>query len=188
MTPIALDGPAVEPVSLAEMKTFLRLEGDAEDDLVAALIAAARLTLEGATRLAFIRQTWRLILPGWSLRRVIVLPLSPVLEIEAVRVGRPGADVALAPELYRLDREGDPARLLVDLDAPAPAVGEAIAIDLALGFGAVPAAVPAPLRLAVRRLVARWYENRGDGPPAGPGDLKGDIAALIAPYCRRRLA
>jgi uncharacterized phiE125 gp8 family phage protein len=157
MTPIALDGPAVEPVSLAEMKTFLRVDGDAEDDLVAALIAAARLTLEGATRLAFIRQTWRLTLSAWPARRVVVLPPSPILEIEAVRVGRAGTAVALAPELYRLDGAGDPARLLVDLDAPAPAVtGEAIEIDLAAGFGAVPAAVPAPLRLALRRLVARW--------------------------------
>ena len=187
MNPIALDGPAVEPVTLSDMKAFLRVDGNAEDDLVAALIAAARITLERATRLAFITQTWRLRLSAWPRERAVTLPLAPILAIEAVRVGPVGAGTLVSPDLYRL-AEGDPARLLVDVAIASPAgLRDGIEIDLSLGFGDTPAAVPAPLRLALRRLVARWFENRGDGPPAGPGDLKGDIAALIAPYCRPRL-
>jgi uncharacterized phiE125 gp8 family phage protein len=183
MSPIALDGPAVEPVSVAEMRDFLRLDDDAQDDLVAALIAAARVTLEAATRRAFIAQTWRLRLRAWPHDRVVTLPLAPVLAVDAVRIGAASLD----PGLYRLDASGEPARLLVDLSAADAAAGQAIEIDLTLGYGVEAQAVPAPLRLALRRLVARWYENRGDALPAGPADLKGDIAALIAPYLRPRL-
>ena len=38
MKRILLEGPAVEPVLVAEMKAHLRLDGDEEDDLLGALI------------------------------------------------------------------------------------------------------------------------------------------------------
>lgn len=40
MNPIRLAGPAVEPIPLAGMKTYLRLDQDDEDELVEALVAA----------------------------------------------------------------------------------------------------------------------------------------------------
>ena len=45
-----LAGPAMEPVLLAEMKAHLRLDGTAEDDLLGALIAAARVAVETEIR------------------------------------------------------------------------------------------------------------------------------------------
>jgi uncharacterized phiE125 gp8 family phage protein len=167
MTPIALDGPAVEPVTLAEMRAFLRVDDEAQDDVILALIAAARVTLEAATRLAFVAQGWRLRL-DWVVGRPVPLPVAPILAIEAVRLdGAP-----LATNLYRLE-VGDPARLVLDASVPGPLDPRAaLEIDVRLGFGPAAEDVPAPLRLALRRLVARWYENRGDGPPAGGSDLR----------------
>jgi hypothetical protein len=43
MVPIALDGPAVEPVSVPEMRAYLRLDHEAEDELIAGLVKAGRL-------------------------------------------------------------------------------------------------------------------------------------------------
>ena len=40
MNPIPLAGPAVEPISVDEMKAYLRLDGSTEDELVAALVVA----------------------------------------------------------------------------------------------------------------------------------------------------
>lgn len=54
MLPVLVAGPAVEPVSLADMRLYLRLDGTDEDELVAALIAAARLQIEAATRCALL--------------------------------------------------------------------------------------------------------------------------------------
>ena len=50
MVPIALDGPAVEPVSVPEMRAYLRLDHEAEDELIAGLVKAGRLLVEAASR------------------------------------------------------------------------------------------------------------------------------------------
>ena len=50
MTPLLIAGPAVEPVTLAAMRDYLRLDDTAEDDLVAALIKAARLPIGSRRR------------------------------------------------------------------------------------------------------------------------------------------
>src|SRR5690242_14642320 len=65
MPSILLTPPAVEPLSLAEAKAFLRVEHDDDDDIIAALIAGARIHVEAQTRRALITQSWRLVRDCW---------------------------------------------------------------------------------------------------------------------------
>lgn len=189
MNPIPLAGPAVEPITLADAKAYLRLDGGDEDELVGALIAAGRLSVERATRLVLGEQRWRYRLDRWPAGRAVALPLAPVIAVEAVRVTDSGGAVTTAAAAdLRLDDAADPARLLVAASLPEPgSAGGGIAIDLLCGFGASAAAVPEPLRLAVRRLVAHWFEHRGDDPPVAAG-LPADVRALLAAFVRPRLA
>lgn len=59
--------PAVEPVSIDEAKRHLRIDDDVydDDDLVSALIAAARSYVEEVCGRSLLTQTWRLALPGF---------------------------------------------------------------------------------------------------------------------------
>ncbi|KAA2237240.1 head-tail connector protein [Salinarimonas soli] len=185
MTPILVAGPAVEPVTLADMRSTLRSEGG-EDALIEALIRAARLLVEATSRLALLEQTWRLTLDRWPRDRIVRLPLAPLVGLEAVRVHDGAVFSTLDPGLTALDPLSDPPRLLVDATAPEPGRPMAgIEIVVRAGFGAAPEAVPAPLAQAVRLLVARWFENRGDALDDAP--MPPDVAALIAPYRRLRL-
>ena len=87
MIPIFIDGPAVEPITLAEMKAYLRADDDpAQDDLIAGLVKAARLTIEAASRRILIAQRWRVVLDRWPPGGTILLPLSPVIAIDSIRV------------------------------------------------------------------------------------------------------
>ena len=186
MNPIPIAGPAVEPVTLADMRAFLRLDDGAEDDLVASLVRIARHSVEAASGRMLIAQTWRLGLDRWPTDRVVSVPLSPLIGVDAIRVLDAGGLASLvAPALYRVDVASDPARVVVDAAVPSPGRwSQGVEIDVWVGYGTIADAVPAPLRHAIRMLVARWFENRGDAP-AQP--LPPDVLALIAPFRRARL-
>lgn len=65
MSAILLTAPAVEPVSLAEAKAFLRVEHNDDDDLIGALAAGSRIHVEAQTRRALVTQSWRIALYEW---------------------------------------------------------------------------------------------------------------------------
>ena len=186
MFPIQVEGPAVEPVSLADMKAYLRVDDDAEDELVAGLIKAARLMVEATARRVLITQSWRLMLPEWPASRSLALPLSPVIAIDKVEMfDAAGLATQLAADAYALDPTLDPPRLMLRQALPSAASSSGLAVAFRAGFGPVPEDVPATLRLALKIIVARWFENRGD--VAGEQTLPREALALIAPFQRPRL-
>ncbi len=190
MTPILLAGPAVEPLGLDETRLWLRLDATDEDQLVLAFIRAARSAVEQATRRALVAQAWRLRLDRWPHERRLKLPLSPIASLDAVRV----FDAAGAPTLldlagFHIDSARGP-QLVLDTAAPAPGrIANGIEIDVTAGYGASALDVPEPLRMAMRLLVAHWYERRGDAlHEERIATLPAGVAALVAPWRAARLA
>ena len=187
MIPIFIDGPAVEPITLADMKAYLRADDDpAQDDLIAGLVKAARLTIEAASRRILIAQRWRVVLDRWPPGGTILLPLSPVIAIDSIRVtDAAGVATDVPSTAFEADLMSDPPRIAVS-GAPEPGrPRNGIAIELRAGYGASPDAVPATLKLAIRILVAHWFEHRGD--MAGEQILPPEAFALVAPFQRARL-
>ena len=190
MFPTLIDGPAGEPVTLSEMKTWLRLDGDEEDDLVMALVTAARLTIEASMRRFMMAQTWRLTLDAWPPGGMLRLPLAPVRSLVAARVRTgEGVTVSVPAASLRLRAGDDPPTLRIAGPVPLPGPADGgIEIDLSVGYGLTAAEVPAPLRQAVRVLATRWFENRGDGIDPQLQELPRDILVMTAPYRAPRLA
>jgi uncharacterized phiE125 gp8 family phage protein len=184
MSSILLNGPALEPVTLAEAKAWLRVEHDDDDAAIGALAAGARLHVEARTRRALIAQTWRLVLDRWPASGRLAIRPAPVRTLDAVRV-YDGEGVA-----HTLDRQG----FVLDVAASAltfppfalaqPGRSAAgIEIDVTAGYGDAADDVPEPLRQAILMLVAHWYENRGVTAAGGAvALLPANVAALIAPY------
>jgi uncharacterized phiE125 gp8 family phage protein len=185
MSLLLLAAPAAEPVALAEAKAFLKLETDADDLLLEALLVAARMHVEAATRRLLVTQTWRCGFASVPADGILRLPFQPVQSVLAVRlVEAPGDPVGLASADWHADVAASPPRVRLGA-RPGRLVGAEV--DAVAGFGA-PAAVPEPLRQAIRVLAATWYEERtfigtgaaDAGPPAS-------FDALIAPYRIRGL-
>ncbi len=181
--------PAVEPVSLVEVKAQLRLTATDEDALVTTLIAAAVRAVEAATDTALITRRMRLSLDAWPGDGIVAMPVGPVRSVEAIRVfDANGVAAAVDASPVRIDQSALRPRLLISGPRPSPGLPlGGIEIDHTVGFGASAAAVPDPLRLAVRMLAVRWFERRGDDEP-GRGPIAADVAALLAPFRSPRLA
>ncbi|RDI58718.1 head-tail connector protein [Microvirga subterranea] len=186
MNPIQVEGPAVEPVALADMKAHLRVDHDAEDALIEGLTKAARLMVEAASRRLLVEQTWRVALDRWPETGTLLLPLSPLIAVESITfVDASGGSIAIPPERIDADAMSDPPRIAVS-DPPQPGrARNGIVVTVRAGYGAAPGDVPATLRLAIKIIVARWFENRGD--LAGDQTLPPDALAMIAPFRRARL-
>ena len=189
MTPLIIQPPVLEPVALADMKDYLRLDGAQEDALVTTLITAARLMVEAMSGRMLIDQGWRIVLDAWPLGDVVRLPVAPVRQLTAARVFDSAGQPQLVPGNALMLELGTDPPLLRKL-APLPEPGRAhvgIEIDVLAGFGASPSQVPAPLLQAIRMLVARWFEQRGDVVARDAEALPPAIAALVQPWRKVRL-
>lgn len=82
--------PTVEPVTLAEARSHLRLDTDGsppthpDDDLVTNLITTAREYAEDFSRRAFCQQTWDLFLDRFPAGNDIELPKPPLISVTSL--------------------------------------------------------------------------------------------------------
>jgi uncharacterized phiE125 gp8 family phage protein len=185
MSSILLTVPTAEPLALDDVRAFLRVDAHDDDELIAALVAAARLAVEAQTRRALIAQGWRLTLDCWPADGRIPVRPGPLCALTAARV------YDLANNSYPLDvqhfvPDAGACELVVmpwTLMQPTR-IAAGIELDVTVGYGGAAEDVPEPLRQAMRILIAHWYENRGLVVPGAMriAALPATAAALIAPY------
>lgn len=185
MALLMTSGPAVEPISLAEAKAHLRVDGDADDPLITSLITTSRLQIETALSIALIAQTWSYFVDALPASGTIALPLRPVLSLDSVRLNQDdGGITTIPPATFTLDGLSNPPRVLQRQSWSAsvpPRKTNAIEFSMTAGFSSAAASVPAPIRQALLQLVAHWYEHRD------PSEI-GSSAARIPPAVSQLLA
>lgn len=190
MALILTSGPALEPVTVAEAKAHLRVDGSAEDVLINSLILTSRLHIEAALGLALVAQGWTLILDKWPKDGAVPLPIRPVMAIGGVRVySIDDVPETVSSSDYILEGKGVPPRLVPKAGWKAPGRKAAgIEIDFIAGFGALAADVPHPIRHALLLLIAHWYEHRDPLEIGRPeANIPNAVSELLMPYTVPRL-
>ena len=185
MSMLMTAAPAAEPVTLAEAKAQLRVDGNAEDAYITSLIVTSRLQIEAALGLALMTQRWRLTLDDWRGAGIVELPMWPVKSIESIEISQgEGSATTLSSASYHLDGMAKPARLVLKDEAPPQpnAIAEGIAIDFTAGFGIIAASVPQPIRQALLLLVTHWFENREPSATKNGARIPDAVSSLLAPY------
>lgn len=158
-------GPAVEPVSVSEAKSHLRVDISDDDTLIGTLITVARTHVEQHLRRALVTQVWDLVLdcfPG-AVLRLPLPPLASVTSITYTDVDGNGGTVSAGDYLVDVDEE--PGRVVLKSAATWPAVvlreAAGVRVRFSAGYGAA-ADVPEPIKQAILLLVGSLYENRED--------------------------
>lgn len=179
--------PAVDPVSLEEMKLHLRADHFEEDFSIASYIKAATGRLDGPGGMlgrCLIAQTWRVTFDRFP--NEIELPLPPCMSVDSISyLDALGELVEIPASDYRVTGIGalSGARILPARGKSWPLTFEtdSVQVEFTAGFGTSPADVPEALRVAVMMHAAHLYATResvavGSGIgvaeiPHGHGDL-----------------
>ena len=180
--------PAVEPITLVEAKLHCKVDVTTDDDLITALIVAAREEVERLTWRALITQTLELILDAWPDSDRLELPRAPLQSVTTVKYkDKTGAETTWSSAEYLVGTDSVPGILALDWDASWPSVDlypvEPIRIRFVAGYG-LAATVPQSLKQACLLLVAHWYEAReaGGDTVSEKAGIPFGVEALIRSY------
>ena len=173
--------PVIEPVTLDEAKTHLKVDTTDDDTLIGTLISAARAKAEWNTGRALITQDWTFAADCWPQDNVFELPFPPLQSVTSVTAyALDDTAMVLDPSIYQVDTMSSPARLTLKANASPPVnlrALNAVQIVFTAGYGDSENDVPALIREAILEIVADMYVNRGD-----TDEVPLAAMALLAPY------
>lgn len=162
------------PVNLDEVKDFLRIEGSAEDALLAALVRTASELAEAFTGQKLIARDFIERVRAVSTWTRLVA--TPVVSINAVE-GDAGTLPGTAYEID-IDAAGDG---WVRVIAPE---GRSVSVHSRAGMASDWNGIPEPIRLGIIRLTAHLYTHRDRQDVGG---VPTAVVALWRPWRRMRL-
>lgn len=169
---------AIEPITLDEAKTHLRVDSAEDNVLISSLIITARLFVENWTHRKLITTLMEKIydVPSDSFS----LPYPPLQELVKIEVvSDAGVKTEVSSSLYDVDLSADiPGRVKLKSGCAWPDHRDfaSFIITFKAGYGDAASSVPEALRQAVLQIVGHYYENRESQEiPAG-------IYTLMAPY------
>lgn len=155
--------PADEPITVAAVKERLRIDEDADDDLLAAYLRGCVARIDGPSGIgyAMMTQSWRLTLDAFP--HTICLPGAPIKSVDAIKyIDTDGAEQTMDAADYRADLDGDPVRIEPAFGKSWPSIRHVIgAVKIEYTLGEDDATDVAPdLIDAVTLLVGHRYANR----------------------------
>lgn len=154
-----------EPLSVADAKTFMRVETDADDDLIDVLISAARVSAENFTNRSFLARTWRVSFPG-SLCGQNEIKRSPVTSVSSVEEWNETSEDwdTVEDTVVRLTNGFATVRYPYAIAEPEDAP---YGVRISFAGGYTSETLPKALLQALKMHVAFLYENRGDVEAVG---------------------
>lgn len=156
---IRTSAPTAEPLTLAQAKAHLRVDGTDDNDLITALISVAREACEDRTELTMVETAWRQTATHFPARGLHLM-MGPVLSVQSVAyVDTAGQSQTLASDQWQLcDDWLLPAYgVCWPLTLCRPA---AVTVNYKAGHGTTASAVPAPFVAWMKLAIGDLYDNR----------------------------
>jgi len=166
-------------VSLAEAREWLHIDHEDEDATITSLIAAAQGHIDGPETVygrSVSRQTLRLDLPGFPRR--VRLPYGPVRAVTTVKYRDPAGVQETLPEAGYVTA----GTILLPTGSWPATAGRPDAVSVTYSTGYEDAEVPQAFRLAMRMMVAEWFNNREEGTDAQRFEVPFSVRRLLDPY------
>ena len=175
--------PTAEPVSLQEVKQYLRVEDSTDERVIRPFIETARRFCEEHIGRSLMQQGLTLFIdayddtndPLWEGTRTgpylnyyknyITLPKPPVISVTSVSTfADDDTETTMAASRYFVDNVREPARVVLRQGETFPTalrVANAIKVVYTAGYTTA-FTVPEPIRMGLLQHIAYLYEHRGD--------------------------
>jgi len=151
-----IENPTVEPLTLADLKIYLRIDGSSEDSILTSMLSASREMAEQYMRNSIIKQKHRLTYYG-LIPTLVLLPKGPVSEIVSVKLfDSEGSSATLSSQQYYLS-----SKMQLNLNKSHSA--HRIEVDYYAGFSEDTTDVPEIIKQGLLSQIAHMYEHRGTG-------------------------
>jgi uncharacterized phiE125 gp8 family phage protein len=183
--------PVIEPISLAEMKAHVRVDGSDSDTPLGVMITAARQWVEKQYQISLVQRTYRADL--WGFYSVIDLPLPPLSSITQIQYytsDSPQVLTTLDATAYRADLGN--SRIYRDTTVTLPSVSSRHdAVQITFVAGAEPSTdspqnlagnVPEAIKSAIKLQAADLFENRETNSQFGSITELPTTKMLLAPW------
>lgn len=154
--------PAAEPMTTADAKTHLKIDGSDEDTYIDGLIKAARQMAEEETNRSFITQTWKLYFDDWP-EGDLMLPRGIVQSVTSVQYyDSNGSLQAVSSDDYNVSLEDDIGRIRTKDVWPTVNTDHAnsIVVEYVAGYGNASTDIPEGLIQAIKIIVADLHNFR----------------------------
>lgn len=170
LPPVVTVAPASEPVTLAEAKTHVKVDGSDSDSELTTMIATARTLVEEYTGTKLVSQT--VVMRCSSFCDFVDLPLAPIVSISSITyLDSSGVSQTLSTDVYESVLFGLEPEIRLKINQSWPSVrcvSDAITVTGVAGY----ASVPGPVKSAMLLTISELYDNRGSGTiPQGAMDL-----------------
>lgn len=150
--------PVDTPISLPNAKTYLRVDGTEEDNVIFSLITAATGAAQNLTWLQFVNATYKSNLTHMA--RHIKLWKNPVVSITSIKYyDKDNAQQTLATTDYTWSTLNGVATIIVKSDIQTYERMDAVEIIFVSGFGS---SIPPEAISAIWLILGHLYEHRED--------------------------
>lgn len=158
--------PIIEPLSLAEIKSHLRVDDSSDDEMLSTIIQVAREQVEDITRRALLTSTWDFVLQEWPVENYIKLPYGNLQSVTSVKwKDTDGTETTLTPTTdYLVETNGENVgRVVLPYGESWPSdtlyPSNPITIRFVCGWTAA-SLIPAKIRAACKLIAGDIYQNR----------------------------
>ena len=197
-----------EPLTLQEVKEYLRVEDNTDERNLRPLIESARRLVEEHLNRTLMQTTYQQFLDSFDeyedplfegvrqgpylnyYKNYIDLVKSPVISVTHIKTYQDDdSATTMAASKYYVDNAREPSRIVLRQGETFPTalrVANAIEIQYVAGYTS-PYQVPEPIRLAILQIIAHMYEHRGDmGNAAEAMMMPSMCKRLLSPYVIHR--
>lgn len=183
---ILVTDAASEPVTLSEVKTYLRIDGTDYDNILTPLITTVRQIAENITGRDFINKTWKTYLDSFPTcyREGIQIKKSKLQSITSLKYYTDEVLTLFDSSNYYVSEEDTYSSIFIKDSASWPSIDfrkQAIEIIFVSGYGADATYVPQALKQAMLSHIAYLFENTGDCSDNGTSQFKSLYLTYILP-------